>query len=1256
MQTFNSDIAGFRFRNDDGTEATATYDSTLNQTDYSLDTDTLKRLRILIQETNGGAANNQGFTWQYRHVEGTNTWTSITTSSSVVIAVSSQLVDDADTTTTARIGSGTFITDNNAQCEDGVTTIPAADFAGNDETECELSFQIVNADVSDGDTIDFRVLIGGSAPTTTTQLPTLTANATASTPVTVTPTGVEADGEVGSVTVDISIPVTVVLAINRVDTFYFTGTPIDNEAVWTDDANAADGSTSTFAYGGAGSNFTYFEELLLPDIDRVASGGTITNVRTRAYMSVESVGASNSQIIALVVSDAGTNLRSSAAIGSVHTPGWTTYTAGFNDAWHNWTAINNAVVVFYGNDLVDTYSEGRAYRAELEVSSSASEIKGEVGSVTVVIDYSVQVTGIEATAEVGAVTVDIGTGAVNITVSGIEATGAVGTVTVDIATGPVTVVIDTTVVDTYYFDGTPVDNDSAWADDANAADGSIVTYAYTGQAGDASTNELRLNSSTVPTSGNTITYVRFRFYGSVNSSDANNAKINGVWTTPGVAPSSVSIADFDATPQWSNYVALNTAGNNWSSINALECVIYGEDHLGTFVFAAIYKAELEVTSSASEATGEIGSVTVTAEANTGVTGVEATGEAGEVTVDIGTGGTPVTVIVSGLEAAGELTTVTTAADANVVVSGLEAAGEIDSVSLTSKANVQIRGPLKAVSTFTAADDTLISNYTPDIGNSWVEITTPLGSEPKISGNKLIATDSSTDEWIFDSEVFDGVITVSAHMASGAVSNVSIVFRSIHNTDSQEHYLVNINDDHFNIWRASLISGSQSLGSNYSLGSNFDVIRYIKLVLQGSSIKLYVDDTLLFDLTDSVNATGAYHGVRFFGFNDNWIDEFKVHSFGLEASGEVNSVTVTAIQAPTVAITGLEATGEVGPVTVQTEGNVTVTPTGAEATGEVGLVSVAAVQAPTVLVTGLEATSEFDSVTVTGDANVDVTGLEATGEVDSVSITTVQKPTVLVTGLEATSEFGQVTVDTETSTTVIPVGLEATGEVGSVSVASIQAPTVLVTGLEATSELGQVTVTGDANVAITGLETTGQVGSVTVTTIQVPIVLVAGLEATGELGQVTVQTAGNATVIPTGIEASGEVGSATVAAVRVVTIVPTGVEATTEIGSVTVNTEQAITVAVIGSEATTQISPVTVTGDANVTLVGSEAVGEIGQVVVQTAGNITVPVSSLEALGQVGSVSITGDANVIPIGIQAVGEVGAVTVSASSIVRRVMIVT
>ncbi len=175
MQTFIVNLAAFQFRNDDGSESAATPKAAVNTT-ISMAVAEVLRCRILVQETNGGSANNQSFTWQYRHVEGTNTWTNLTTSSSIVQAANSQLVDDTSTTSGTHDlnGTGTFIVDNGAQCEDGITLVPTADFQGSDHVDCELSFQILDAGTANGDRIDFRVLVGGTAPAATTEQAYLT--------------------------------------------------------------------------------------------------------------------------------------------------------------------------------------------------------------------------------------------------------------------------------------------------------------------------------------------------------------------------------------------------------------------------------------------------------------------------------------------------------------------------------------------------------------------------------------------------------------------------------------------------------------------------------------------------------------------------------------------------------------------------------------------------------------------------------------------------------------------------------------------------------------------------------------------------------------------------------------------------------------------------------------------------------------------------------------------------------------------------
>jgi hypothetical protein len=86
------------------------------------------------------------------------------------------------------------------------------------------------------------------------------------------------------------------------------------------------------------------------------------------------------------------------------------------------------------------------------------------------------------------------------------------------------------------------------------------------------------------------------------------------------------------------------------------------------------------------ASGQVGSVTVVAEANVPVTGLAATGSVGGVTV-IAEANVPVT----GLEAAGAVGGVTVIAAANVDVTGVSATGFVGSVTVDAAANVFVTG-------------------------------------------------------------------------------------------------------------------------------------------------------------------------------------------------------------------------------------------------------------------------------------------------------------------------------------------------------------------------------------------------------------------------------------------------------------------------------------------------------------------------------------------------------------------------------------
>lgn len=251
-------IAKYLFRNDDGDESSSGATSIGSaDTAQNIDIDTTKRIRLLVRETAGGAVNNVSFTWEYNHVEGTNTWTSITTTSSVVKAVTSQLVDDADTTDYLNAGTYTFITDNNGQCEDGVTTSAACDYGGNDATEVELSFQIISTDISAGDTIQFRVLIDTTAPTLS-----VTPTAYAAAGVAFSVTGSAGTGAVGTVTISgvgDTVLVTGVEATagtagsgggSTTDTYYFDAhtSLVDTLGVWSNDSNAFDNDIGVLSF------------------------------------------------------------------------------------------------------------------------------------------------------------------------------------------------------------------------------------------------------------------------------------------------------------------------------------------------------------------------------------------------------------------------------------------------------------------------------------------------------------------------------------------------------------------------------------------------------------------------------------------------------------------------------------------------------------------------------------------------------------------------------------------------------------------------------------------------------------------------------------------------------------------------------------------------------------------------------------------------------------------------------------------------
>lgn len=145
-----------RFRNDDGSETTATWkaneDVSIVVPISALDTNI--RLRIQVDETAGGSSAN--FVGQLRYSRNGGAYTDVTGTSTVARAsASSNFTDEAATTNQLTAPTGTFLTGAMDEAN-GAAGTTQVDFAAGQFTEFEWCFQIRSADVARGDTIDFR--------------------------------------------------------------------------------------------------------------------------------------------------------------------------------------------------------------------------------------------------------------------------------------------------------------------------------------------------------------------------------------------------------------------------------------------------------------------------------------------------------------------------------------------------------------------------------------------------------------------------------------------------------------------------------------------------------------------------------------------------------------------------------------------------------------------------------------------------------------------------------------------------------------------------------------------------------------------------------------------------------------------------------------------------------------------------------------------------------------------------------------------
>jgi hypothetical protein len=148
MLTANFVQDGWRLRNDDGNQATATWIAALN-TSAGVSVGQTFRIRIRVTETAGGGT---AFTGPLEYNRSGLGWNSVTTSSAVMRLVTSSNVADNTATTDQLGGGGTFVA--GVVESNGTYSSPALT---SQRTEIEFVVQLIAADVANGNTVEFRI-------------------------------------------------------------------------------------------------------------------------------------------------------------------------------------------------------------------------------------------------------------------------------------------------------------------------------------------------------------------------------------------------------------------------------------------------------------------------------------------------------------------------------------------------------------------------------------------------------------------------------------------------------------------------------------------------------------------------------------------------------------------------------------------------------------------------------------------------------------------------------------------------------------------------------------------------------------------------------------------------------------------------------------------------------------------------------------------------------------------------------------------
>ena len=868
---------------------------------------------------------------------------------------------------------------------------------------------------------------------------------------------------------------------NVLETFYFDASdagPTDPDVVWTNDANAFNGLTGSFASVNSSGSET-LNELSGGGTTASASGDTISAVQFRLLATEGGIGTfskiyedGGSTALVTIEQNNGFYSWTDWAVSSNHTGGWT---------WAKLQALENICWQSGTGSASEVYkTEGRAFGEKT------------IGTI-------VGMKGIWRMKRTGG--------------SGSTHFGLMGNTGSAIVDGDRTADFDPTTGYANYFDvredNLPLSTEygrigfekDGGGQDFDCADmlfqilhvpssSTPVTVVVIGLGATGAVGSVTVLTPdvTVPVTGLQATAA----VGVVTVEAAAIVAVTGVSATGNVG--SVTV---DAKANVAVTGLLATAAVGTVTVEGRANIpVTGLEATGA-VGTAVVSIDKAVAVTGLEAIAAVGAVTVEAKANVAVTGLEATGSVGTVTVDVGGG--PVTVIVTGVEATAAVGAPTVTADANVAVTGLEATGSVGSPTVNAKANVTVTG-LSATGnvgsvTVIGACNVVVTGLaaTGEVGT--VTVVTVGAVVVEVTGLAVAGQVGAITVDARANVIVSGLEATGPPQAVVVTAEANVSVTGVAGTGQVGVVTVTVGGG-----VSVPVTGVEATGQ---VGSP-TVIADANVAVTGVSatgavgtVTVIAEQPVVVPVT-GLSGTGSVGSVSVIG-------EALVSPTGIAAAGSVGTVTVITGVGVTVNVTGVAATGSVGTVTVVTEGSVVVPVTGLSATGSVGSVTV--IGKALVSLTGIEATGEVGTVTVVIDAAVvvPVTGVSATGSVGSVTVVTEESVTVLVTGLEATGSVNNVTVTGEGVTTC--VGSEGVGNVGTVTVIAAQTVVVGATGVAATGSVGSVSVSAQCNVAVTGVSATGGVG-------------------------VAVVDSADTTAFPIGVAAVGEVGSVFVLAVHV----------------------------------------------------------------------------------------------------------------------------